>query len=265
MPFVPTLLSSDYKLRHTHPKSSLSASNSDIFPTLLTPLAQSSTPISFVTSMNSKRGLATTSNSTSKSIFLTTTHKCKPSVWTLLKVLSYPTVLTASSIVSRTIVSTTERERDAGSPEYKNGELSTKVESFAFGLLILEALTGYGASVIAGSRYCNLLAMFEQDLDTASNLLRVSHLDKRVCWSLEPAQGRARRQAPQHRATPLPLRRSRRAELVTLIPELEQARLATESLPNLWRPVIDDVLVYHCLVLQLASFLWRVELSPAQG
>ncbi len=59
--------------------------------------------------------------------------------------------------------------------EYINGELS-KVYSFAFGLLILEALTGYGASLLAGSRYCNLLTMFEQDLHTASNLLRVPTL-----------------------------------------------------------------------------------------
>ena len=150
-------------------------------------------------------------------------------------------------------------------PEYKNGELSTKVDSFAFGLLILEALTGYGASVIAGSRYCNLLAMFEQDLDTASNLLRVSHLDKRVCWSLEPAQGRARRQAPQHRATPLPLRRSRRAELVTLIPELEKVRLVTESLPTAIQG--SDIQAHHQSLdaTNLANFLWRVELAPAQG
>jgi len=29
------------------------------------------------------------------------------------------------------------------SPEYKNGLLSTKVDAFAFGLVVLEALTGY--------------------------------------------------------------------------------------------------------------------------
>ena len=60
-------------------------------------------------------------------------------------------------------------------PEYKNGELSTKVDAFAFGLVVLETLTGYAVcSPAPGHR--NLLSMFDQELDTAIKLL--AHLDR---------------------------------------------------------------------------------------
>jgi serine/threonine protein kinase len=63
-------------------------------------------------------------------------------------------------------------------PEYKNGNLSTKVDAFAFGLVVIETLTGYDVcSPAQGHR--DLLSMFEKELDTASKLL--AHLDKRAC------------------------------------------------------------------------------------
>jgi serine/threonine protein kinase len=65
-------------------------------------------------------------------------------------------------------------------PEYHRGvELSTKVDAVAFGLVIIETLTGYAVSSPApGHR--DLLSMFQDELDTADNL--VAHLDKRACW-----------------------------------------------------------------------------------
>ena len=60
-------------------------------------------------------------------------------------------------------------------PEYKNGQVSTKIDAFAFGLVILETLTGYTVTAPAPG-YRNLLAMFEEELDTSSKIL--AHLDR---------------------------------------------------------------------------------------
>ena len=60
-------------------------------------------------------------------------------------------------------------------PGYKNGDLSTKVDAFAFGLVVIEALPGYAVCSPAPG-HLNLMSMFEQELDTASKL--VVHLDK---------------------------------------------------------------------------------------
>ena len=61
-------------------------------------------------------------------------------------------------------------------PEYhRGGELSTKVDAFAFGLVIIETLTGYAVcSPAPGHR--DLLSMFEENLDNPTKLL--AHLDK---------------------------------------------------------------------------------------
>ncbi len=54
--------------------------------------------------------------------------------------------------------------------EYKNGNLSTKVNTFAFGLVIIETLTGLPVLIPAvGHR--DLLSMFQDVLDTADNLV----------------------------------------------------------------------------------------------
>jgi hypothetical protein len=65
-------------------------------------------------------------------------------------------------------------------PEYHHdGELSTKVDTFVFGLVIIETLTGYVVwSPAPGHR--DFISMFQDELDTTDNL--VAHLDKRTCW-----------------------------------------------------------------------------------
>jgi serine/threonine protein kinase len=75
-------------------------------------------------------------------------------------------------------------------PEYIHGELSTKVDAFAFGLVVLETLTGYAVcSPAPGHR--NLLSMFDQELDTAIKLL--AHLDRRACWDQHKGDAALRR------------------------------------------------------------------------
>ena len=60
-------------------------------------------------------------------------------------------------------------------PEYKNGNLSTKVDTFVFGLVVIETLTGLPVlTPVPGHR--DLLSMFEEDLDNPTKLL--THLDK---------------------------------------------------------------------------------------
>ena len=105
------------------------------------------------------------------------------------------------------------------------GDLSTKVDAFAFGLVVIETLTGYAVcSPAPGHR--DLLSMFQDELDTTDNL--VEHLDKRACWD----------QYKQERITRLFVItdkylegcRKKRPELVELIPELEEVRRGTETL-----------------------------------
>jgi interleukin-1 receptor-associated kinase 4 len=111
-------------------------------------------------------------------------------------------------------------------PEYINGELSMKVDAFAFGLVVLETLTGYAICSPAPG-HGNLLSMFEQELDTPSKLL--VHLDKRACWDQHKQERIGRLHSIADRC--LEARRNRRPELVELIPELEEVRRGTESLP----------------------------------
>jgi ubiquitin len=113
-------------------------------------------------------------------------------------------------------------------PEYKNGELSTKVDAFAFGLVVIETLTGYAVCSPAPG-HLNLMSMFEQELDTASKL--VAHLDKLTCWDQHTRERIGRLHSIAHRC--LEARRTRRPELVELIPELEEARHSTEALQAL--------------------------------
>jgi hypothetical protein len=54
-----------------------------------------------------------------------------------------------------------------------------KVDAFAFGLVVLETLTGLPVcSPAPGHR--DLLSMFEEELDNPTKLL--AYLDKRACW-----------------------------------------------------------------------------------
>jgi serine/threonine protein kinase len=113
-------------------------------------------------------------------------------------------------------------------PECSRGELSMKVDAFAFGLVVLETLTGYAiCSPAPGHR--DLLAMFQDDLDTGSKLL--AHLDKRACWDQHKQQRITSLFAIADRC--LELNRKKRPELVELIPELEEVRRGTEALQAL--------------------------------
>jgi serine/threonine protein kinase len=113
-------------------------------------------------------------------------------------------------------------------PEYKNGELSTKVDAFAFGLVVLETLTGYSVcSPAPGHR--NLLSMFQDELDTSDKLL--VHLDKRACWDQHKQERIGSLYDIADRC--LELNRKKRPELVKLITELEEVRRGTEALQAL--------------------------------
>ena len=111
------------------------------------------------------------------------------------------------------------------SPECILGDLSYKVDAFAFGLVIIEALTGLPVLNPAPG-HSNLRAMFEEDMDTAEEL--VKHLDARAGWD-------------QHKSEHIPSlfgiaerclesRQKRRPEAVDLIAEFEKVRRDTEAL-----------------------------------
>ena len=112
------------------------------------------------------------------------------------------------------------------SPEYKNGEISTKVDSFAFGLVVLEALTAYPISAPPG--HANLLSMFEDTLDTPEKLL--PHLDKRASWDQHSQECVKSLHNIAERC--LESRRNRRSEIKDLIPKLEEVRNGAEALPD---------------------------------
>jgi serine/threonine protein kinase len=115
------------------------------------------------------------------------------------------------------------------SPEYyRGGKLSTKVDAFAFGLVIIETLTGNSVcSPAPGHR--DLLSMFGEDLDNPTKLL--SHLDKRACWDQHKQVRIGRLYDIADRC--LEFHRKKRPELVELIPELEDVRRGTKALQAL--------------------------------
>ena len=111
-------------------------------------------------------------------------------------------------------------------PEYVRGELSAKVDAYAFGLVVLEALTGHSVLAPVPGRP-NLMAMWEEDLDSPNKL--VAHLDKRASWP-EHKERVAKLHSIADRC--LEPRRTRRPTLVDLIPELEEVRHGAEALPD---------------------------------
>jgi hypothetical protein len=114
-------------------------------------------------------------------------------------------------------------------PEYHRvGELSTKVDAFAFELVIIETLTGYAVCSPATGHH-DLLSMFGEDLDNPTKLL--AHLDKRACWDQHKQERIGRLYAIADKC--LELHRKKRPELVELIPELEEVRRGTEALQAL--------------------------------
>jgi serine/threonine protein kinase len=141
-------------------------------------------------------------------------------------------------------------------PEYKNGNLSTKVDAFAFGLVVIETLTGYAVcSPAPGHR--DLLSMFEKELDTASKLL--AHLDKRACWDQHKQECIGRLHGIADRC--FEARSGKRPELVELIPELEEVRRGTEALPA-EGPVLDGLDLLMC---PLTMEVMRDPVSTADG
>jgi serine/threonine protein kinase len=101
-------------------------------------------------------------------------------------------------------------------PEYKNGELSTKVDAFAFGLVVLETLTGYAVcSPAPGTQFTcftsTLLQMLTPEAlrarspQLALNVSRGNRHRRQSCSTprqasmLGPAQARAHRQLVCHR------------------------------------------------------------------
>ena len=111
------------------------------------------------------------------------------------------------------------------SPESVRGELSYKVDSFAFGLVMIETLTGLPVLHPAAGR-SNLHTMFEEDMDTAEEFLK--HLDTRARW--EPHMSERIPLLYSIAARCLEPRPKRRAEVVDLIPEFEKVRCDTEAL-----------------------------------
>jgi len=121
------------------------------------------------------------------------------------------------------------------SPEYKNGDLSFKVDTFAFGLVVLEALTGYSIHEPApGHR--NLLGMFDDEFDSADKLL--AHLDKRASWELHTAHSVPALHSIADRC--LEMRCKRRPEIVALIPELEEVQRSAEVLASAAKLHVSD-------------------------
>ena len=55
----------------------------------------------------------------------------------------------------------------------------SKVDTFAFGIVVIKTLTGYAVCSPAPGHH-NLLSLFQEEIDTADKLL--AHLDKRACW-----------------------------------------------------------------------------------
>ena len=129
------------------------------------------------------------------------------------------------------------------SPECMLGDLSRlsyKVDAFAFGLVIIEALTGLPVLNPAPG-HSNLRAMFEEDMDTAEEL--VKHLDARAGWN-------------RHKSEHIPLlygiaerclesRPKRRPETVDLISEFERVRGDTEALVTAATVLAET---YECVV-----------------
>ena len=117
---------------------------------------------------------------------------------------------------------------EGGEEALDRGELSTKVDAFAFGLVILEVLTGLPV-VLPGAHRRTLLMLFEDELEEPSEL--VQRLDRH-------APGGWGEHVPAHvpalheiATQCLESRRRRRTEVAELVARLEQMRTTTEALP----------------------------------
>ena len=135
------------------------------------------------------------------------------------------------------------------SPECKNGELSYKVDSFAFGLVIIEVLTGLPVLNPAAGR-SNLHTMFEEDMDTLENLQK--HLDTRACWEAHMSERVSALYSIAERC--LEPRPKRRSEVVHLIPDLEKVRCGTGANDD-GQGVAQERECNVCMVKEKSHFL----------
>ena len=118
------------------------------------------------------------------------------------------------------------------SPEAKNGHISTKMDSFAFGLVMLETLTGLPVHKPKPGRE-DLLELFEEEMETYTGLQVL--LDKAAgSWEAHTARNDASHIAQLHGMTQrcLELQRKKRCEVADLIEGLESVRAAAESGPR---------------------------------
>jgi len=110
-------------------------------------------------------------------------------------------------------------------PEYIRGQISTKLDAYAFGLVILEALTGYPVMAPVAGRP-DLMALFEEDLGSPDSL--AAHLDKRASWHQHKERVAVLYELAERC---LEQRRTRRPEVSDIIPELEEVRRGAEAVP----------------------------------
>jgi interleukin-1 receptor-associated kinase 4 len=106
------------------------------------------------------------------------------------------------------------------SPEAVRGEVSFKSDAFAFGVVMLEALTGLPVQRSA-DHHANLLSLFEDEIGTPNDL--AGFLDRRDARCTWPAKLIAAMR-PLHEAISrcLEPRKRSRAEVAELIPSLEE-------------------------------------------
>jgi serine/threonine protein kinase len=118
------------------------------------------------------------------------------------------------------------------SPEAMQGILTTKMDSFAFGLVMVETLTGLPVNKPTAD--CeNLIELFEEEMESYTGLQ--VHLDKAAgSWEAHTARGSASHIAKLHGMAErcLEYQKKKRCQISDLIEELEALRATAESGPS---------------------------------
>jgi serine/threonine protein kinase len=112
-------------------------------------------------------------------------------------------------------------------PEYlRDGQLSRKVDTYAFGVVVLEALTAYKAQAPTAD-FPTLVSMFEDCFDSVEAL--EEHLDRKVDW-----RPHAKERVPVLHSIAercLEYKHKRRPDLVDLLPELARVKSGAATPP----------------------------------
>ena len=152
-------------------------------------------------------------------------------------------------------------------PEYKNVNLSAKVDAFVFGLVVIETLTGY-AVCSPEQGHLDLLSMCEQELDSVSQF--IAHLDKRACWEQHTQESIDRLYDIADRC--LETSNPKRPELVEFIPDLQEVRHVTETLQAIGTEWTVNILLETqapekecCICLETDAALFLRSVSRADG